>query len=728
MKSVTVFPLVITLIFISFLTAFAQALEPPDRSCSPGYAPPASEPAPALGTELDGPFPRAALAAAQPAAPVPAGMAADPITLNINIVGGPTTVDPALATDTSSTSVIEQLFIGLVDLDDETAEVRPELATSWTISPDSRVYTFTLRSDVTWSDGNPVTAQDVRYGILRTLDPATASNYAFPLAFLIKNAGDYNNGTITDPNLVGVKALDATHLEVSLEQPASYALSILSMWVARPMPKWAIEAHGSAWTEPGNIVTSGSYRLKEWVHGDHLLLEKNPTYFDAVNVQIENVRMWMVDEMTAWTMYLNGQLDTVMIPLGAALDPIVRQEVRTYPVPCTYYYGFTTTNPPFDNPLVRKAFIAATNRDGLIRDVTRGGQLPALTFTPPGIFGYVDGYAEGVGIPFNPTQARQYLAQAGYPNGQGLPPVTLWFNTNTGHQAIAEYIRQSWYSALGVNVTLQSLEWQQYQAEVVTDHLQVWRLGWCQDYPDANNFVRDVFARGGNANRVGGGVNWYNAAFESLVVQAAVEQDPTARKALYKQAEEILVETDAVIIPIYFYTGVTATKPHLYRTYGLNFGDIAGWRFTPVSDVIGTAGGSLTSYYGDATVHVPAAVVSEPVTMTISPAYGMPPSGDLAGIGHTFDLDAIYESNGLPAQPAPGHTYTVMVDYEQADLGMTRESTLALYWWDGDSWSQQGIVSSVDTAANRVTAQVDHFSLFTVLGETHRVFLPLARQ
>jgi len=399
----------------------------------------------------------------------------EPITLNINLGSEPLTLDPALATDTTSVTVIEQLFIGLVDLDDDTAEVRPELATSWQVSPDGTVYTFTLRSDVYWTDGHRVTAQDVRYGILRTLDPATQSDYAYPL-FVIKNAEGYNNGTITDPNQVGVAVLDDTHLRVTLEYPASYALSILSMWVARPMPQWAIETWGSAWTEPGHIVTNGAYRLTEWVHNDHILLDKNPTYYDAANVQIERVKMWMVDESTAWTMYLKGQLDTAAIPIGHAGE-VYPEEIHIQPIACTYYYGFSVSQPPFNNPLVRKAFAAATDREGLIRNVTGGIQQPALTFTPPGVFGHVDGYAEGVGIPYNPTQARQWLAQAGYPNGQGLPPITLWFNTSPGHQAIAEYIRDKWYTTLGVSVTLQSLPWGDYLHQLPNGQFQIWRMG-----------------------------------------------------------------------------------------------------------------------------------------------------------------------------------------------------------------------------------------------------------
>ncbi len=641
-----------------------------------------------------------------------------PITLNINLGGNPPTLDPALATDTTSVAVIEQLFIGLVDLDDETAEVRPELATSWTVSPDGTVYTFTLRSDVYWTDGNQVTAGDVRYGILRTLNPATQATYAYTL-YIIKNAQAYNEGAITDPNQVGVTALDNTHLRVTLEYPASYALSLLSLWVARPMPQWAIETWGDTWTQPGHIVTNGPYRLTEWVHDDHILLDKNASYYDAANVQIERIKMWMVDSSTAWTMYLNGQLDTAEVPgPGYLNDPVLRQEARFQPIACTYYYGFSVSQPPFNNPLVRKAFAAAIDRQGLINAVTGGIQRPALTFTPPGVFGHVDGYAEGVGIPYSPTQARQWLAQAGYPNGQSLPPITLWFNESPGHQAIAEYVRDGWYATLGVSVTLRSLPWGAYLNQLRNGQFQIWRLSWCMDYPDANNFLND----GVNRRNFG---NWYNATYESLLSQAARAQDPNVRKALYEQAEEILVETDAVMVPLYYYTKVVATKPYLERTYAAGGGeDMATWRITRVSGEVGTDGGSLTSYHGDTVVQIPAGAITDTVVITHAPAYGMPPGGNLTGIGKVFDVTAVYSSTGEPAQLAPGQTYTITVQYTDAEKGPAIESTLALYSWDGSQWVRESS-STVDTDANTITAQPNHFSLWAVLGETRRVYLPL---
>jgi oligopeptide transport system substrate-binding protein len=639
-----------------------------------------------------------------------------PLSVNLNLAAEPPTLDPSLSSDTTSNSVIDQLFIGLVNQDDETADIQPELATSWTVSPDNTVYTFTLRSDAYWSDGNPVTAADVRYGILRTLDPDTEAPMAYAL-YVIENAQEFNEGTITDPNLVGVTIVDTTTLRITLEYPASYSLAIFSLSGTRPIPQWTIEAHGvPTWTEVANIVTSGPYRLTEWDHNNHILLEKNPTYSDVSNVQIEQVKMWMVDAITGWQMYLDDELDTVGVPSGTSLDPILRQEVNTAPKACTYYYGFSQSQPPFDDPLVRKAFNAATNRRGLIIDKLDGIPQPALTYTPPGVFGHVDGYTEGVGIPYNPTQAQGWLSDAGYPGGTGLPEITLMHNTSDGHKRIAEYVRDSWYNTLGVSATIQSLPWNDYLDFIRTGSAQIWRLGWCMDYPDANNFLND----GINRNNYGG---WNNATYENLLDQAALEQDPNVRKGLYKQAEEILVETDAMMMPLYYYATVAATKPYLERTYSNGgFGDIATWRITIAEETIGTSGGSLTSYDGDTVIEIPAGTFDDDVILSHTPSYGMPPGGDLAGFGLVFDLEAVYAGSGLPASPS--QPYQISISYSEDDLGIIPEGTLALYYWDGDQWVKEP-TSVVDTDLNIITAMPDHFSNWSTLGEVERTYLPL---
>lgn len=638
--------------------------------------------------------------------------------VRINLGAEPPTLDPALAEDRASITVIEQLFAGLVDVDDETGEVIPELASGWEVSGDASVYTFTLRGDATWSDGAPITAQDVRYGILRSLQGP--NYYAGILASSIENAQAYRDGTIADPDLVGVTALDSTHLRVTMNGPAAYGLSILALWVARPMPQWAIETHGvPTWTEAANIVTSGPYRLSEWDHGVRITMDKNPGYVAAANVQIEQVQMAMVDTNTAWQMYLDGELDTALVPLGASPDTIVAQEVHLNSDSAVFYNGYSASQPPFDDPLVRRAFAAATRRSTIVNQRPEGHAIAAQTFTAPGIFGHVDGAAEGVGLPYDPDQARQWLAEAGYPGGAGLPPITYWHYAGEAPAAQASLLRDGWYETLGVSVTLQSLPFSELLSQCANGNCQVWTLGWGADYADAYNYVHDALTARG---RFG---NWTNPTYENLLAQARAEPDPAARAQLYKQTEEILVETDSVLTPLYYRATPMASKPYLERTYP-SFGsfDIAGWRMTWVSATIDAGGGSLTSLDGTTTAAFPTGAFTDTTVLTYTPASAMPPGGELAGVGQVFDLTATYSTTGQPAQPAAGTTFTLTIQYDEAQLAPTvNENTLALYYWNGDEWVLES-TSTVDVDQNTVTAAPDHLSLWGVFGEEKRLFLP----
>jgi oligopeptide transport system substrate-binding protein len=309
------------------------------------------------------------------------------------------------------------------------------------------------------------------------------------------------------------------------------------------------------------------------------------------------------------------------------------------------------------------------------------------------MFGHVDGLAQGVGIPYHPDQAAQWLTQAGYPNGQGLPPITLMYNTFTGHEAIAQVVRQDWIDNLNVTVSLSSTNWSDYQDLLGTDPPQVWRLGYCADHQDAYSFLHDFIANW----RVSFG-NWSNATYDDLLSQAAGASDSNTRKSLYEQAQEILVETDAVMLPIYYYANGVATRPYLERTYGDGGfgGRLADWRVTRVSASIDPVGGSLASYTGSTTVTVPAGAITTTILMAQAPAYGMPPSGNLAGIGHVFELTAVYSDTGQPAHLAPGQTYTMTVQYADSELGPVVEDSLALYYWDEEQWVKE-TSSTTDT-------------------------------
>jgi len=488
--------------------------------------------------------------------------------LNWNLGTEPPTLDPNIATDTTSIQVIQALFLGLTDFDDLTMEVVPELATSWESSEDGLTWTFYLRDDVIWTKtGRKVTAHDVVYSVKRTLDPATGSSYAYVL-WIIDGAQAFNNDEGGTADGVGVKAIGDYTVEFTLNQPAGYFPSIAGMWICRPLPRFIVEEYGDDWTKPENISTNGAYELGIWVHESHLVLYKSATFYNVPEVNIDQVYCYMIEEAsTAMLMYEAGVLDSTAPPLEdmdrVKVDPVLSAELTMAPDLCTYYYGFNNEKYPFDDPLVRKAFASAIDRQSLIDFVLKGGQSPAQTFTCPGIFGHIDGVAEGLGYPYDPEAAQGYLADAGFPNGEGFPDVTLMHNTSEGHSKIAQFIQQSFQDTLNVTVNVVNQEWKVYLATCREDAPQIYRMGWCADYPDANNWVNEVFHSASGSNYA----NYYNADYDALVEQAARETDPAIRLDLYRQAETLFCDVDAGIAPIYYYTIVNLTKPYVVRTF-----------------------------------------------------------------------------------------------------------------------------------------------------------------
>jgi oligopeptide transport system substrate-binding protein len=523
------------------------------------------------------------------------------VVLNYNWGTEPPTGDPALATDTTSGTLIGQLFMSLTNFDVE-GNVIPWLAESWSVSDDGLVWTFKLREDVPWvhyntgtsdidlvvdNQGNQrfVNAHDVVYGIKRTLDPATASNYAYIL-YIIENAEAVNAGeegfTIDD---VGVRAVDDFTVEFRLEAPAGYFPSLVAITVADPVPQGTIEAAGDNWTEPGTIVTNGPYVMTEWIHGSELNLRKNPYWPMADEVQIEEVHgVMIVEASTAFAMYENGELDTVGIPLGEVdrvlADPVLSAEYHNVTATCTYFYGFTNNKPPFDDVRVRKAFSMTVDKQSLVEDVLKGGQIPAGHLAVPGTFGAPE--VGSVGLPYDPEAARALLQE--YLDEKGMTvddlEITLMHNTSEGHARIAAAIQQMWVENLGVTVNIENQEWRVFLQTLqnttpLGDMPHIWRNGWCADYPDENNWVYEVMHASAGANELrrgcldadGGCTEIELQEFDHLTDQARVEQDPEVRKDLYFDAERILSEVEAAYIPIYYYTTMQMTKPHLDRDY-----------------------------------------------------------------------------------------------------------------------------------------------------------------
>jgi oligopeptide transport system substrate-binding protein len=541
----------------------------------------------------------------------------EPVTLYWNWQTEPPTLDPSLATDTTSVDAIRNLFVGLTQFHPETGEVQPYLATDWSAGEDEEgnpTWTFNLRDDIAWvnydptsgettqvtdEEGNPlfVDAHDVVYGAKRTVDPATASDYAY-VTYVIQNAQAINKGeegvTVDD---LGVEALDDYTVQFTLEHPAAYFPSIAGMWILNPMPQAAIEEWGTKWTEAGLMVSNGPYVLEEWIHGGELNLVKNPLWINADDVQIERVEGVMITEdSTAFALYENDELDTQAVPLPdidrVKADPELSEQFVNAPEACTYYYGFTNNKPPFDDVRVRTAFTQSIDRQSLIDNVTKGGQIPATSFAPPGIFGAPE--PGEVGLPYDAEAAQAALQEYLDENEMTLEDfnamgITLMHNTSEGHALIAAAIQQMWADNLGVDVNVENQEWKVYLDTIGNDTPldempHVWRLGWCADYPDENNWVHEVFNAEAGANRLRRGCEDPTCTevtlseFDELTAQAGQETDPGTRAELYYDAERILAEEEVAYAPIYHYTIVNCVKPWLTRNFPLLGGaDFFNW-------------------------------------------------------------------------------------------------------------------------------------------------------
>jgi oligopeptide transport system substrate-binding protein len=549
------------------------------------------------------PAPEAAKPAAAPAKKV--------IKAGLLGVGDVPNVDPSLSEDTSSIQVVEETFIGLTRLHEETNETQPGMATKWDISEDGLTYTFHLRTDVPWvkydgtkdevvkvqaCDGKTdrmVTADDFYYGMTRTLNPATASPYAFLLNNVVVGAEDYSSGKEKDATKVGIKVVDPATIEIKFKSKAAYNAAIAGLWMARAEPKWLIDgddcttARKERWGETGFFQSYGPFTIKEWIHDSTMTLVKNPFWpgSDAIPVsKIDEVVMPMLDDPAAFSDYEANNMDTARVPLAdmdrVKSDATLSKELTIAPSLCTYYYGFNIQAPVVDDVRVRLALSEAIDRQSLIDNVTKGDQEPAQWFSRPGLAAAptMDKFPD-LGVKYNPEDAKKQLQS--YLDEKKLTAdkleITLMFNTNAGHQKIAETIQQMWKDTLGINVKLTNQEWKVYLVTTKDpkNTPQVFRLGWCMDYPDANNWLKDQAAVGGNQNPKGpngGGFNWKNDDYEKLMNDALAEQDPAKRTDLYAKAEDILVKQDVVLAPIYWYTRVVVTKPYVTRTFAASDG------------------------------------------------------------------------------------------------------------------------------------------------------------
>lgn len=465
----------------------------------------------------------------------------------------PETLDPALLTGIPEMRIAIGLFEGLARLDPKTAQPIPGLAQSWDISPDGKIYTFHLRTNLVWSTGEPIYADDVVYSWLRTLNPATASDYANQL-YYVKNAEAFNAGKIKDPSLVGIHALDKYTVQIELNSPTVFFLDICAMPLTYVVPKQTIEKYGDRWIMAKPLPSSGPYTLVYWKLNDKVRLKKNPRYWDAANTQSDLIDLLPIGmPSTAFDLYEQGLVDIIwdkeIVP-PQLLDVLrKRPDVHHFDYLASYFIDFNVTRKPFDDPRVRRALALAVDRERIVEKITRGGERPVSHLVPDG----TANYTSPAGLDYNPALAKQLLAEAGYPDGKSFPRFE-YLSPGSGqtlNQDIAIELQQMWHDTLGINMDLRQEEWKAYLSSMSHLRYDVGASDWIGDYDDANTFL-DLFLSDSGNNRTG----WKNARYDALVAEANRQTDLNKREALFQQAEIILIHDDLPVIPLYIYAGI----------------------------------------------------------------------------------------------------------------------------------------------------------------------------
>ncbi len=460
--------------------------------------------------------------------------------LRMTLSAEPPTLDWSLATDNVSITVIQNIMEGLTQFD-ENLRPAPAVAERWTVSQDGRVYTFRLRRDVRWTDGRPITASDFVYSWRRLLDPKTGAEYAYFL-FDVENARAFNTGRITDPSKIGVRALADDLLEVRLNKPIVFFPALTAFVVTFPLRRDIIERYGDHWTDSDHLVTLGPFRLKSWRHEYKLTLIASGDYYGG-RPAIDGIDLFVVNERTtALTLYETGEIDLVSLPPEAIPSYAGKKDFHRGPLFRGYYFGFNTSQKPFDDVRVRQAFSLAVDRREFPA-ILNGGEIPTASWIPPGMFGAND----RIGLWFDPGRAQRLLAEAGYSRERRFPRVTAVFNTDPVNTLIAENLQAQWKRVLGVTVALENVEWKVYLRRLATEPPPLFRLGWGADYPDPDNFMA-LFTSGSGNNHS----RWGDVSYDGLISRAAAEFDPARRRVLYDRAQHILTERDAVIMPLFW--------------------------------------------------------------------------------------------------------------------------------------------------------------------------------
>ena len=476
----------------------------------------------------------------------------------------PDSLDPQRARSAESQSILRDLCEGLTALD-KAAGVAPGVASTWTASPDGKTYTFKLRPEARWSNGDRVVAGDFVAALRRLVDPATASAYA-QVIDVVANAGEIVAGK-KPPEALGVTAPDDSTVVVALATPAAYLPQLLSHTSTCPVHRPTLDAHGDSYARPGVMVSNGAYVLKEWVQNSHILAIRNHHYWNDSATRLDAVKFLLIaDENAELTRYRAGELHvTAVVPRGQFdwIKANLAGELHVSPQLSTYFYGFNLRRAPFkDNPGLRRALSLVIDREKLAQLVLRVGELPAYGWVPPGVNNYASQSFDYKSTPLaeRTEEARRLYKEAGYSASNPLR-FELRYNSAEVHTKLAIAIAAAWKEALGVEVQLTAVEFKSLLQDIDRGDVDVFRSSWVGDYNDAYTYLQYLKSDFGiNLPR------YKNPDYDSLLARAAGEFDITKRRELLEEAERLALH-DHPLIPIYFYVNKHLVKPEVDGWY-----------------------------------------------------------------------------------------------------------------------------------------------------------------
>lgn len=477
--------------------------------------------------------------------------------LYLNNGNEPTSFDPSVAFDAVSWNALNNLMEGLTRLGED-HQPQEATAESIDVSEDGLTYTFNIREDAKWSNGDVVTAGDFVYGWTRMLDPNTASPAAF-LGYFIEGAEEFNTGEGAAED-VAMKAIDEKTFEVKLVAPTDAFLNIITNPSFFPVNEKVATDNEKWFTESDSFVGNGPFQVTSWEHDVKMVFEKNPEYWDAGTVKLDKIEWAMVnDSNTEYQMYQANELDVSNVPSELAEQLIDSEEVTNEAQAGTYFYRFNTKMEPFTNAKIRKAFAMAVNQEEIVEFVTKNGEKPAHGFVSYG-FQDPDGkeFRDTVGklVELDAEQAKSLLEEGMKEEGYDtLPTVTLTYATSDTHQNIAVALQAQFKDALDVDVELANVEASVFGSEQKELKYQLSRSSFLHDYADPVNAI-ESFITGSSMNRTG----WSNAEFDKLIADAKTETDAAARWQLLMDAEKVLMD-EMPIFPIHFYNQVALQKP-----------------------------------------------------------------------------------------------------------------------------------------------------------------------